>query len=136
MATILAHIVLKEGQEAAFEKTARSLVEDTMKLEPNCVRYEYWRGAEPRHYYTLLAFADYAGFMEHQSSDHHEGAVAALGEAIESIRLEWLDPVQGASPMRPSNPQDIPTDASEVVKRYAAMFPVDLQDWWLPLRNA
>ncbi len=51
MATFLAKITIFEGKEAAFEETARMMWEATHAHEPNCRRYEYWRGAEPRSYY-------------------------------------------------------------------------------------
>ena len=51
------------------------------------------------------------GFMVHQTSDHHEAP--DFPALLEEIHLEWLDPVQGASDLAPSNPQTVPADASD-----------------------
>lgn len=64
MAAILAHIRVKPGTEAAFEEAARARYRSTHAHEENLRHYEYWRGQEPGHYYTLLAFDDYNGFLE------------------------------------------------------------------------
>lgn len=132
MATILARLKIHPGKEAEFERIIRPLYEATHRLEPACRRYEYWRGTEPGRYYCLLSFDDFMGFMVHQTSDHHEAPdfPALLAE----IELEWLDPVQGASDLNPSNPQDIPADASELMKMYARNHAFTVPDWWKKLR--
>jgi quinol monooxygenase YgiN len=128
LATLLVHIGIREGQEGAFEAAARELYEQTHALEPRCRRYEYWRGAEPRHYYALLSFDDFVAFIEHQVSDHHE---APDYEAmIEDIRLEWVDPVQGASELVPTDTKPMPGNASDKMKTYAEQYVADVQDWW------
>jgi quinol monooxygenase YgiN len=136
MATILAHLAVKPGCEARFEQIAAALYEATHGHETHVRRYEYWRGSEPGTYYTLLAFDDYDGFLEHQTSEHHESVARALGEVLASLRLEWVDPVQGAAPLPPSVPTPPRPDASEVWRRYAERFALQEADWWLPLRQA
>lgn len=132
MATFLAKIKILEGKEAAFEATAREMFEATHKHEKSCRRYEYWRGAEPRTYYCLESFDDYLGFMSHQTSPHHEAP--DFGSMIENLELEWLDPVQGASDLVPTEPQALPDDASELMQQYASNMPVAMQDWWRAVR--
>lgn len=134
MATLLAHIVVKPGAEARFEAVAQHLFARTHADEHGVLRYEYWRGSEPRSYGTLLAFGDHRAFLAHQTSPHHEAAAPELGEIIESIRLEWIDPVPGASPLPPTAPQDVPPDADELTRRYARRFAVQLATWW-PARS-
>ena len=63
MATLLAHITVRAGAERQFEEIARTLFERTHTLEPAVLRYEYWRGATPRTYYTLLSFDDHRAFI-------------------------------------------------------------------------
>ena len=46
------------------------------------------------------------------------------------IKLEWLDPIQGASPLAPTNSQPLPSDATELMKRYHDTMPVQVQEWW------
>lgn len=98
-------------------------------------RYEYWRAQDPGEYYCLLAFDDFLGFMTHQSSPHHEAAAAPLMNQIAELRLEWVDPVPGASPLPPTGTQELPADADALVRRYAEMMPVEIADWWRPLRS-
>ncbi|MGD9996348.1 MAG: putative quinol monooxygenase [Ilumatobacteraceae bacterium] len=136
MATILAHIVIVEGKQAEFEAIAASLFEASHATEGRLRAYGYWRGQEPRSYYTLLAFDDYLGFLAHQTSAHHEAASPHLGECIESMSLEWVDPVEGASGLVRSDPQDLPLDASPLMVRYAERLPPRVADWWRPLRAA
>lgn len=135
MATILAHITIKPGMEGAFEATVKPLFAASHAEEKALKRYEYWRGQEPGAYYCLLAFDDYAGFMAHQTSPHHEGAVAALGDQIADIRLEWVDPVQGASPLPTTEAGAVGEGASDLARQYAKLFPVALAGWWAGLRS-
>lgn len=130
MASILAHITVVEGAEQRFERIAAELFRTTHDTEQGVRRYEYWRGARPRHYYSLLAFDDFQTFIQHQTSDHHEHASPELREVIESIRLEWLDPVPGASDLPPTAMQDAPPDASELQALYTQRFAAQIASWW------
>ena len=132
MATFLAKIKIIKGKEAEFEATAREMFEATHANEPSCRRYEYWRGAEPGSYYCLESFDDYVGFMKHQASPHHEAP--DFGSMIETIELEWLDPIQGASDLVPTESQEMPEDANDLMRQYAEAMPVTMQAWWQALR--
>lgn len=135
MATILAHIRVREGLEARFEELAAELHRATHASETAVLRYEYWRGSEPRTYYGLLAFADYAAFLAHQTSPHHEEATPGLGEVIEEIRLEWVDPLRSASPLPATAPR-VPPHADPTTQRAARLFAAHVAEWWQPLRDA
>lgn len=134
MATILAHITVRSGGEADFEALARELYDASHRLETRLRYYEYWRGAADRTYYALLAFDDHRAFIEHQTSDHHESSSPKLQPIIESIRLEWVDPIDGASPLPPTVDQDPPPDADALTVTYADRFAAEEADWWLQLR--
>lgn len=136
MATILAHIRVKPGAEARFEAVVTALHEATHLQESAVLRYEYWRGAEERTYYGLLSFTDNDGFLAHQTSDHHEEASPRIGELVESVHLEWVDPLPAASPLPPTRPSPVPEGAGELWRRYARWFAVEEAPWWLPLRDA
>ena len=82
MATILAHLRVKPGMEARFEEIARRLWSATHDHETGVRHYQYWRGADERTYYTLLAFDDHRTFIRHQTSEHHEAAVARPGGGV------------------------------------------------------
>ncbi len=130
MATILAHIRVREGREAEFEDIARALHAATFEREDAVIHYDYWRGAAASLYYCLLAFDDFNAFIEHQTSEHHEGASPKLAELISDLKLEWVDPVGGASKLAPTRMQDLPKEASELATRYHSIFAATIQDWW------
>ena len=130
MATILAHITVRQGSEAEFEALARTLYERTHATETGVRHYEYWRGATPRTYYTLLSFDDHRAFIAHQTSDHHETASPELGRMIESLRLEWVDPVPGASALSPTQMQPALPDADALTVAYTDRFAAVIADWW------
>ena len=135
MATIIAHIRVHPKGAERFEELARHLYRETHAVEDRVTRYEYWRGEEPFSYYTLLSFPDYLGFIAHQASPHHVGASPALRELIDVIRLEWVDPLGGAAPLEPTNPAELPADASELEIDYSDRFPPKVAEWWSALRE-
>lgn len=134
MATLLAHITVKPGFEAQFESIARTLHDRTHSFEQDVVRYEYWRGAVPSTYYTLLSFADHRSFITHQTSDHHEEASPLIGECVASLRLEWVDPIDGAADLVATEMQEAPDGADDLTQRYTDRFAADVADWWLSQR--
>jgi hypothetical protein len=83
----------------------------------------------------LLAFDDHRGFIAHQTSDHHETASPDLGRLIERIRLEWLDPIDGAAPLGPTEMQPAPDDADALTVKYTERYAAMIADWWLPHRQ-
>lgn len=134
MATLLAHITVKTGSEAAFEAIARTLYEQTHSLESEVLQYQYWRGAAPSSYYSLLSFADHRAFITHQTSDHHEEASPKIGELVADLRLEWVDPIEGASSLPPTDMQTAVDDADALTETYTRRFAAEVADWWLGLR--
>lgn len=134
MATILAHIRIKPGDEARFEEIARELHAATHSSETGVRRYEYWRGSEPATYYTLLSFDDFQTFITHQTSPHHEAAAPDIGAVVESLRLEWVDPVAGASDLPPTEHQPAPAGADALAVDYTDRYAAQVADWWLAMR--
>lgn len=134
MATLLAHIKVKPGMASRFEDISRKLYAESHAKETRILRYEYFRGAEPDTFYTLLSFDSFVGFLEHQTSDHHEIAAPSIGEVVEAIKLEWVDPLQGGSPLPPTNNEAVAADAAELTKRYAERYAPHVADWWLAQR--
>ena len=130
MATLLAHIRVKEGREAEFEAVAAELYRETHASEPACLRYEYWRGAEPGHYYSLLSFEDFHAFLRHQVSDHHELATPRIADTCEAVRLEWIDPIAESSELPATEMQALPEGADEKTARYHRIFAAVVQEWW------
>ena len=137
MATMLIRLKIKPGMEARYEEIQRDLYEKTHRLETDVLRYEMWRGEAPGSYYCILSFPDINTFLlKHQISDHHEVATPPLLEVFESESIEWVDPIQGASPLPPTDPQDLPEDAPEIAHTYAQAFRVASPAWWRALRAA
>lgn len=134
MATLLAHITVKEGSEQRWEQIARDLYAATHAHEDSVLRYEYWRGSEPRTYYTLLSFNDFNAFLVHQTSDHHEEASPDIGAVVENIRLEWVDPIADAAPLPATNHQGPPPDADQLTHEYSESYAAQVADWWVSLR--
>jgi quinol monooxygenase YgiN len=134
MATLLAHIKVRPGTEAQFEDIARQLYAVTHDTEPAMRRYEFWRGADEGLYYCSMSFDDFRGFIGHQTSDHHEEASPELGTCIASIRLEWVDPVHGASDLVPTEHQPADSGDSDLAVMYTERFAAEVADWWAPLR--
>jgi quinol monooxygenase YgiN len=130
MATILAHIRVTPGTAARYEQLAADLYRDTHASETGVRYYEHWRGAEPDTYYTLLAFEDYRAFLRHQTSPHHADFAVNIRGVIAELRLEWVDPVPGASALGPTRPQNPPADADEDVRATAARYPAVPAEWW------
>ena len=134
MATILAHITVRPDCEERFEEIARTLYERTHSDESGIRHYEYWRGSTQRTYYTLLAFDDHRAFIAHQTSEHHESASPSLGAVMESVRLEWVDPIEGASALPPTATQETADDVDDLTADYSERFAADVAAWWLDLR--
>ncbi len=137
MATFITTVRVREGTEAEFEAVSRDLHAATHARESNVRRYEYFRGAEPRTYHVLLSFDTYDDFLTHQTSDHHEAAGERFRDLFEDISFEWLDPVDGASGLAPTEMAPLPPgdDASPLWRQYHETMPAVVQDWWLPLRE-
>lgn len=129
MATLLAHIHIKPGKEAKWEAIMRDMVRQTFGTEEGVIRYEYWKGQEPLSYYCLLSFKDKWAFYHHQMSDHHEGHDFA--DVLAGIRLEYIDPVEGAGGGLPHTTDPaLPADAGEVMKIAQERFPLTIPAWW------
>lgn len=130
VATILAHITVRKGAEAEFEAIARDLYVASHAHDRGLLRYEYWRGSEPSTYYTLLSFRDFSSFIDHQTSEHHEKASPRLGSLLADLRLEWIDPVDGASTLPRTESQDLSLAEHELTRVYAERFAARISSWW------
>ena len=134
MATCIAHIRVHDGKAQEFEALARELYAASTGHEQDLVRYEYWRGQEPNSYYCMESFSTgFAGFLAHETSEHHEAAAAPIMALIADFRLEWVDPVVGAAPLGSSNEFALGPDATERERLYADLCPLKLANWWLGL---
>ena len=118
-----------------FEAVARQLYASTHELEPRVRRYEYWRGADENTYYSLLSFDSFDDFLVHQTSDYHEAASPELGTMIAAIRLEWVDPIESASPLAPTNSAPLARDATELERLYSQRYAAQVAAWWGELRG-
>lgn len=69
------------------------------------------------------------GLYRHQMSDHHEGHDFA--DVIADIRLEYVDPVEGASGgLGPTSDPEPTDDMDEKMKIAQERYPLDIASWW------
>ncbi|MFN7174579.1 MAG: putative quinol monooxygenase [Thermaurantiacus tibetensis] len=129
MTTLLAHIRIRPDKLETWEAIMEDMVRQTHATEPGVVRYEYWKGEAENSYYCLLSFRDKWAFYHHQMSDHHESH--PFGEVLESIRLEYVDPVSTAAPglVRTEDPP-LPEGAPEAMRIAQERFPLTIASWW------
>ncbi len=129
MASLLAHIRIKPGKETKWEAIMQDMVKQTFATEEGVVRYEYWKGQGVNFYYCLLSFKDKLAFYHHQMSDHHESHDFA--EVIADIKLEYIDPVQGAGGgLATTEDPALPANASDAQRKAQELFPLDIAPWW------
>ena len=136
MATLLVKLKIKPGMEARYEQIQSDLYQQTHDIEKGVVRrYEAWRGTEERTYYAILSYDDYYTFMrDHQTSSHHELATPPLMEVIEAESIEWVDPLPRASDLPPTTDQELPEEASPLVRRYHEAMGFSVPGWWANVR--
>jgi quinol monooxygenase YgiN len=128
MATILAHIEIKPGTEAQWEAIMSDMVSHTFAHEDGVLRYEYFKGQSPLHYYCLLSFEDKWAFYVHQASEYHEEH--DFESVLAKIELEYLDPVKGACDLPPTLNPPLPADATNAQRATEAIFPISVPGWW------
>lgn len=129
MTTLLAHIKIKPGKLEKWEAIIEDMVRQTHATEPGVIRYEYWKGEAENSYYCLLSFKDKWAFYHHQMSDHHESH--DFGDVLESIRLEYVDPVKTAAPgLVPTQDPPLPADATDTMRTAQERFPLVIASWW------
>jgi len=83
MMIFIAQLVVKEGEEAEFEKLQSELSELTHANEPGVLVYDVIRHQEKvGHYVVYARFADQAAFDAHQSIDFHERLVPPILDCL------------------------------------------------------
>ena len=129
MVTLLTHIKIKPGKLEKWEGIIADMVKETFATEKGVKRYEYWKGQDENLYYCLLSFEDKWAFYNHQMSDHHESH--DFGDVIADLRLEYVDPVAGASTELGAT-KDVPVtdDMDENRKKAQELYPVEIAGWW------
>lgn len=128
MTTILAHIEIKAGKEEKFESIMQDMVKKTLARESGVLRYEYFKGQKENFYYCLLAFEDKWAFYQHQNSAHHESH--DFSDVLENIKLEYLDPVDDASPLPHTLDPPLTDKMPEAMRTAQRLYPSQIADWW------
>ncbi|MCP5179091.1 MAG: antibiotic biosynthesis monooxygenase [Pseudomonadales bacterium] len=128
MATLLARLKVRAGMEARWETMMAELVDNTLAHETGVIRYEYWKGQEPRTWYGLLSFVSKLAFFTHQDAPYHRDQ--PYGDCIEDMHLEWLDPVDGASPLPHTTDSPLPADTPDNLREWENRSPIQVADWW------
>jgi quinol monooxygenase YgiN len=128
MATLMVRLKVRPGREEQFEAMIAELVDNTLTHESDVIRYEYWKGQEPLTWYAFLSFTGKVGFFTHQDADYHRNQ--PYDDNIESMQMEWLDPVEGASPLpRTLNPP-LPQDTLARIAEWEDRSPIQPAAWW------
>ena len=128
MATLMVRLQVRPGMETRFEAMITELVDQTLAHETGVIRYEYWKGQAPRTWYAFLSFTSKIAFFTHQDADYHRNQ--PYDDCVESMQLEWLDPVNGASPLpRTVNPP-LPAGTPPNLVEWEQRSPIQLADWW------
>lgn len=93
MMIFIAKLVVKEGEEAEFEKLQSELSELTHANEPGVLVYDVIRHQEKvGHYVVYARFADQAAFDAHQSIDFHERLVPPILDCLaEEMDLQFYE---------------------------------------------
>ena len=134
MSTVLAKAKLKPEFEDFFADIARKVFRSTHANESAVVRYEYYRGTDERTYYVLLSFENFDGFMTHQVADYHHNV--DFMDCFEEFRLEWLDPINGASPLVESETEGaVDPSNDDLWNNYVKNHSETTPKWWLSLRS-
>ena len=80
---IVARVVVKEGQEAAFISVASTLVEATRK-EPGCLFYTLYQSPlDTKSFIFYEEYKDQAAFDAHANSDHFKAFAGAIGDMLD-----------------------------------------------------
>lgn len=93
MMIFIAKLIVKEGEEAEFEKLQSELSELTHANEPGVLVYDVIRHQEKvGHYVVYARFADQAAFDAHQSIDFHERLVPPILDCLaEEMDLQFYE---------------------------------------------
>ena len=134
VSTLLAHVKINHGLDDHREGIALCVFSATHDNEDGCVRYEYWRGSESRTYYVLLSFQSFDDFMTHQVADYHHNT--DFRDCFEDFNLEWVDPIENASPLIQSETSgETKEDRGEVWNNYVRNHSSEIPAWWLKQRD-
>jgi len=128
MATLMVRLKVRAGREQAFEEMITTLVDNTLTHETEVIRYEYWKGQEPLTWYAFLSFTGKPGFFTHQDADYHRNQ--PYDANIESMQMEWLDPVEGASPLPRTLNTPLPKNTPAHIAEWENRSPIQPAAWW------
>lgn len=128
MLTLMSVHTVAPGREEEYEKIQRHLADCTWREEPETIRYEHFRGTKRGQYISILTFKDMETFLDHQMADYHD-EVNWDGLFVEH-EMQWLDPLQGANDLPPTDVEPLPADTSAQRRAYAAMLPAEKPSWW------
>ena len=70
------------GMEEAFEAVVRQIEANTLAHDEGCLRYEWYRAAEPHTYILLERWTDRDAVQKHLSADHMTAMMPKLMECV------------------------------------------------------
>jgi quinol monooxygenase YgiN len=79
------------GKEQEFEALARQIEKNTLANDSGCLRYEWYRSAEPQTYILIERWTDQAAAQAHLAADHLTALRPKLSECVpEKFRATFL----------------------------------------------
>lgn len=127
MTTMMCQLLIREGMEKAYEELQRKMYEPTINGEHNRL-YHTFRTENPREYFCLMSFDDYAAFIRHETSPHHE--MVDWFVYIEDIKFHWLEPLEGASSLTAHTDYQVIRNPTPLEQKYISLFQIKRADWW------
>jgi quinol monooxygenase YgiN len=90
--TFLSRMTVKAGREAEYERLVKKLTEITLKTEPDCIYYEFFRLREPRRYAVLESFKTEEAEHAHLSSAAFKEVAPGILDCLDGTYVrEYLD---------------------------------------------
>jgi (4S)-4-hydroxy-5-phosphonooxypentane-2,3-dione isomerase len=90
--TFLSRMTVKAGREADYERLVKRLTEITLKTEPDCIYYEFFRLREPRRYAVLESFKSEAAEHQHLDSAAFKEIAPGILDCLDGTYVrEYLD---------------------------------------------
>jgi hypothetical protein len=83
---------------------------------------------------VLLSFNSFDDFMRHQVADYHHNA--DFRNCFEDFKLEWVDPIENASPLKQSETSgEVSAGKSDLWNQYVINHTANTPEWWVKQRK-
>jgi quinol monooxygenase YgiN len=85
------------GKEREFEALVKQVEVNTLANDPGCLRYEWYRSAEPQTYLLIERWTDQAAAQAHLKAEHMTALLPKLRDCVpEPFAITRLDRLNSA----------------------------------------